>query len=69
MNADIKTRAHWLMGYGLPRWTLKMLARRGDPFAQLLIDSSQPTRCITLLSRYANGGRCLRRWWQRVGHR
>ncbi|OBK43258.1 cytochrome P450 [Mycobacterium sp. 1081908.1] len=42
MNAEIKTRAHWLLGYGLPRWTLKLLARRGDPFSQLLIRSDQP---------------------------
>jgi hypothetical protein len=33
-NVDIKTRSHWLMGYGLPRAMLKLLARRGDPFAQ-----------------------------------
>ena len=44
MNADIKAWSHWLMGYGLSRATLKLLARRGGPFAQLLIDISQPTR-------------------------
>lgn len=42
MKADIKTRVHWLLGYGLPRWTLKLLARRGDPFSQLLIDGGRP---------------------------
>lgn len=42
MNADIKTRVHWLLGYGLPRWTLKLLARRGDAFSQLLIQSGRP---------------------------
>ena len=42
MKADIKIRSHWLMGYGLPRAMLTLFARRDDPFAQLLIDSSRP---------------------------
>ena len=33
---DLKTRSHWLLGYGLARATLKLLARRGDAFAQLV---------------------------------
>lgn len=41
VNLDMKTRAHWLMGYGLPRATLKVLSRRGDPFARLLLDDGQ----------------------------
>src|SRR5271156_655262 len=60
MDVDIKARSHWLMGYGLPRATLKLLARRGDPFARLVIDSSHPENVYTLLSRYASGGVCLR---------
>jgi cytochrome P450 len=57
MNADIKTRAHWLLGYGLPRWTLKLLARRGDPFSQLLIDSGQPCDVHRLVEQIRQRGR------------
>src|ERR1700704_2062475 len=56
MNADIKTRSHWLMGYGLPRATLKLLARRGDPFAQLLMDSSQPKNAYHLVEQIRQRG-------------
>ena len=56
MNADIKARSHWLMGYGLPRATLKLLARRGDPFAQLLIDSSQPKNVYLLVEQIRERG-------------
>jgi cytochrome P450 len=45
------------MGYGLPRATLKLLARRGDPFAQLLIDSSQPKNAYYLVERIRQRGR------------
>jgi cytochrome P450 len=57
MKADIKARSHWLMGYGLPRATLKLLARRGDPFAQLLIDSSQPNNVYHLVEQIRQRGR------------
>ena len=57
MNVDMKTRLHWLMGYGLPRATLKLLARRGDPFAQLLIDSSQPNNVYHLVEQIRQRGR------------
>lgn len=57
MDADIKARSHWLMGYGLPRATLKLLARRGDPFAQLLIDSSQPNNVYRLVEQIRQRGR------------
>jgi cytochrome P450 len=57
MNAEIKTRSHWLMGYGLPRATLKLLARRGDPFAQLLMDSSQPNNVYRLVEQIRQRGR------------
>jgi cytochrome P450 len=57
MNADIKTRSHWLMGYGLPRATLKLLARRGDPFPQLLIDSNQPNNAHHLVQQIRQRGR------------
>jgi cytochrome P450 len=55
--ADIKTRSHWLMGYGLSRATMKLLARRGDPFAQLLIDSSQPENVYGLVEQVRQRGR------------
>jgi hypothetical protein len=42
MDVEIRARAHWLVSYGLARATLKLLARRGDPLAQLVIDSSRP---------------------------
>ena len=57
MNADIKARSHWLMGYGLSRATLKLLARRGDPFAQLLIDSSQTGNVYHLVEQIRQRGR------------
>ena len=57
MNVDIKDRSHWLMGYGLPRATLKFLARRGDPFAQLLIDSSRPKNAYHLVEQVRQRGR------------
>ena len=57
MNGDISARAHWLMGYGLPRATLKLLARTGDPFAQLLIDSSQPKNLYHLVEQIRQRGR------------
>ncbi|WP_068186808.1 cytochrome P450 [Mycobacterium sp. UM_CSW] len=57
MNADIKTRVHWLLGYGLPRWTLKLLARRGDPFSQLLIQSGQPDEVNRRIEQIRQRGR------------
>jgi cytochrome P450 len=57
MNADIKARLHWLTGYGLSRATLKLLARRGDPFAQLLIDNSQPQNVYDLVEQIRQRGR------------
>ena len=42
MNVNIKRRVHWAAGYGVSRATLKLLARRGDPLAQLMIDNHQP---------------------------
>ncbi|MEE3752634.1 cytochrome P450 [Mycobacterium intracellulare] len=54
---DLQSRAHWLMGYGLPRATLKLLARRGDPFAKLLIDNSQPANVYHLIEQIRQRGR------------
>ncbi len=57
MDVDIKTRTHWLLGYGLPRATLKVLARRGDPFAQLLLDDDQHDRAYDLIEQIRQQGR------------
>lgn len=57
MNVDLKARAHWLMGYGLSRATLKLFARRGDPFAQLLIDGTQPENARHLVEQIRQRGR------------
>lgn len=57
MNVDIKARSHWLVGYGLSRATLKLLARRGDPFAQLSIDSSRPKNVYHLAEQIRQRGR------------
>ena len=54
---DIKARSHWLVGYGLSRATLKLLARRGDPFAQLSIDSSRPKNVYHLAEQIRQRGR------------
>jgi len=57
VDVDIKLRVHWLLGYGLPRTTLKLLARRGDPFAQLLIDNTQPNNAHHLVEQIRQRGR------------
>src|ERR1700737_724153 len=57
MGVDIKAQSHWLMGYGLSRATLKLLARRGDPFAQLVIDSSQPENAYHRVEQIRQRGR------------
>jgi cytochrome P450 len=57
MNADIKTRSHWLMGHGVSRATLKLLARQGDPFARLLIDGSRPHNVYHLVEQIRQRGR------------
>lgn len=57
MNADIRARSYWLMSYGIPRATLKVLARRGDPFARLVINSDQPERAYCLVEQIRQRGR------------
>ena len=57
MGVDVMARSHWLMGYGLSRATLKLLARRGDPFAQLVIDSRQPENVYYLVEQIRQRGR------------
>lgn len=54
---DVKAWSHWVLGYGLPRAMLKLLARRGDPFARLLIDDSQPHNAYRLVEQIRRRGR------------
>lgn len=54
---DLKTWSHWLLGYGLARATLKVLARRGDPFAQLVIDNNRPDNAHRLITKIRERGR------------
>ena len=36
MEVPVREWTHWAAGYGLPRASLKLLARQGDPLARLL---------------------------------
>jgi cytochrome P450 len=45
------------MGYGIPRATLKLLARTGDPFARLVIDSKHPENANRLVEQMRQRGR------------
>jgi cytochrome P450 len=42
MKVPVREWTHWAAGYGLPRASLKLLARRGDPLAQLLRIDTDP---------------------------
>jgi cytochrome P450 len=53
----IKGRVHWLAGYGVNRATLKLLARHGDPLAQLVIDTRQPDNVYQLVEEIRLRGR------------
>jgi cytochrome P450 len=57
MNMGIKRRVHWLAGYGVSRPTLKLLARRGDPLAQLMIDTHQTENMYQLVEEVRLRGR------------
>ncbi|EHB50536.1 cytochrome P450 [Mycolicibacterium rhodesiae JS60] len=57
MDLQIKARTHWLLGYGLARGVLKRVARRGDPFARLLVDSSRPQDAYRLAEQIRGRGR------------
>jgi len=43
-------------GYGLPRATLRLLARRGDPLARLLIDTNQGDNIYPLIEQVRGRG-------------
>jgi cytochrome P450 len=57
MNVGIKGWVHWLAGYGVSRATLKLLARHGDPVAQLVINTHQPDRMYQLIEQIRLRGR------------
>jgi cytochrome P450 len=46
MDVPVREWTYWAMGYGPPRVSLKLLARRGDPLAQLLTIDSNPVNDI-----------------------
>jgi cytochrome P450 len=56
LKPGIKERSHWLLGHGIPRATLKLLARWGDPFARLVIDSGHPEHVYQLVEQIRQRG-------------
>jgi cytochrome P450 len=58
MQVPVRDWTHWAAGYGLPRASLKLLARRGDPLAQLLtIDSNPVDNIYPLIEQVRGRGR------------
>lgn len=57
MEVPVREWTHWAAGYGLPRASLKLLARRGDPLAQLLIDTNQGSDIYPLIEQIRARGR------------
>lgn len=46
MGVPVRDWTHWAVGYGPPRASLKLLARRGDPLAKLLTIDTNPINDI-----------------------
>ena len=58
MELPIREWTHWAAGYGLPRASLELLARRGDPLSQLLtIDSNPVSDLYPLIEQVRARGR------------
>lgn len=57
MEVPVRDWSHWAAGYGLPRASLKLLARRGDPLAQLLIDTNRGDNIYPLIEQIRARGR------------
>jgi cytochrome P450 len=58
MEVPVRDWTHWVAGYGLTRASLKLLARRGDPLAQLLRIDTEPVGDIyPLLEQIRTRGR------------
>ena len=60
MEMPFREWTHWAAGYGLPRATLRMLARQGDPLARLLIDTNQGDNIYPLIEQVRRRGRMSR---------
>ena len=57
MEVPVRDWSHWAAGYGLPRALLKLMARRGDPLAQLLIDTNRGNDIYPLIEQIRARGR------------
>jgi len=57
MDVPVRDWSHWAAGYGLPRALLKLMARRGDPLAQLLIDTNRGDNIYPLIEQIRARGR------------
>lgn len=58
MELPVRNWTHWALGHGLPRASLKLLARRGDPLARLLrIDSDPVNDIYPLIEQVRQRGR------------
>ena len=55
MGVPVRDWTHWATGYGFTRASLKLLARRGDPLAQLLTIDSNPVNDIYPLIEQVRG--------------
>jgi cytochrome P450 len=60
MELPFREWTHWAAGYGLPRATLRLLARRGDPLARLLIDTNRGEDIYPLIEQVRRRGRMSR---------
>ena len=57
MEVPVRDWSHWAAGYGLPRALLKLMARRGDPLPQLLIDTNRGDNIYPLIEQIRARGR------------
>jgi cytochrome P450 len=58
MELPVREWTYWAAGYGLPRASLKLLARRGDPLSRLLtIDSNPVSDLYPLIEQVRARGR------------
>jgi cytochrome P450 len=55
MAVPVRELTHWAAGYGFPRASLKLLARRGDPLSQLLTIDANPIEDIYPLIEQIRG--------------
>jgi cytochrome P450 len=57
MDVPVRDWTHWAAGYGLPRAALRLMARRGDPLAQLLVDTNRGDTIYPLIEEIRARGR------------